>query len=95
MQNEEQKVARPLNADGDLLQSARLRNVNESRARSGRMAEKWAEESADRYRDLVEGLDAIVWEANVDPWQYTFVSQRALRCDLSNARIQAVTELLR
>ena len=77
MHNEEQKAARPLTADGDLLQSARLRNVNEPRARSGHMAEKRAEESADRYRDLVEGVDAIVWEANVDPWQYTFVSQRA------------------
>lgn len=78
MHNEEQrKAARPLTTDGDLLQSARLRNVNEPRARSGRMAEKWAEESADRYRDLVEGLEAIVWEANIDPWQYTFVSQRA------------------
>jgi hypothetical protein len=35
------------------------------------MAENLAEESADRYRDLVEGVDAFVWEATVDPWQDT------------------------
>ena len=40
-------------------------------------AQEQAEESTDRYRDLVEGLHAIVWEAEADPWQYTFLSQRA------------------
>ena len=78
MHNEEQRTAaRPQSRWRSPWKSARLRNVNEPHARSGLMAQKWAEESADRYRDLVEGLDAIVWEANVDPWQYTFVSQRA------------------
>ena len=79
MLNEEQRmVARPLKTIGERLESEdHLRDANEPRARQGLTAQKWAEESADRYRDLVEGLDAIVWEANVDPWQYTFVSQRA------------------
>ena len=74
---EQRKAARSMNAAGELLLSTRLRKDNQTRARSGLKSEKWAEESAERYRDLVDGLDAIVWEANIDPWQYTFVSQRA------------------
>jgi PAS domain S-box-containing protein len=76
MNNEEKQVGRPLNADRDQPQSARIRSAIETHARSGHLAEELAEESAERYRDLVEGLDAIVWEANVDPWRYSFVSQR-------------------
>lgn len=34
-------------------------------------------ESEERYRRLVHGLDAIVWEADPITWRYTFVSQRA------------------
>jgi PAS domain S-box-containing protein len=34
-------------------------------------------ESTERYRHLVEGLDAIVWEADADTLQFTFVSSRA------------------
>ena len=30
-----------------------------------------------RYRELVQGMDAIVWEADAETWQFTFVSQRA------------------
>ena len=74
---EQRKAARPMNAAVELLLSTRLRKDNQMRARSGLKSEKWAEESAERYRDLVDGLDAIIWEANIDPWQYTFVSQRA------------------
>jgi len=33
--------------------------------------------SEQRYRELVQGLDAIVWEADPTTWQFTFVSQRA------------------
>src|SRR5262249_6194837 len=33
--------------------------------------------SEQRYRDLVEGLDAIIWEADAQTGQYTFVSPRA------------------
>jgi signal transduction histidine kinase/CheY-like chemotaxis protein len=55
----------------------RLKEVNEQLTMSALHAQECAEESADRYRALVEGLDAIVWEAQADPWQFTFVSQRA------------------
>jgi PAS domain S-box-containing protein len=34
-------------------------------------------ESEERYRDLVQGLDAIVWEADAATSQFVFVSQRA------------------
>ncbi|HZT78814.1 MAG TPA: PAS domain S-box protein, partial [Gemmataceae bacterium] len=30
-----------------------------------------------RYRDLVDGMDAIVWEADAATWQFTFVSRHA------------------
>ncbi|MBI2524571.1 MAG: PAS domain S-box protein [Candidatus Rokubacteria bacterium] len=33
--------------------------------------------SEERFRDLVQGLDAIVWEAEADTLSFTFVSQRA------------------
>jgi PAS domain S-box-containing protein len=33
--------------------------------------------SEERLRDLVQGLDAVVWEAEVDTLRFTFVSQRA------------------
>ena len=34
-------------------------------------------ESEERHRNLVQGLDAIVWEGDAVTWQFTFVSQRA------------------
>ena len=36
-----------------------------------------AEEAEIRYHNLVHGLDAIVWEADADTFQFTFVSRRA------------------
>jgi len=30
-----------------------------------------------RYRDLIDGMDAILWEADAKTWQFTFISQRA------------------
>ena len=30
-----------------------------------------------RFRDLIQQVDAIIWEADATTWQYTFVSQRA------------------
>src|SRR5262249_14787794 len=33
--------------------------------------------SEDRFRDLVQGLDAIVWEADAFTFKFSFVSQRA------------------
>lgn len=34
-------------------------------------------ESEKRYRDLVQGIDAIVWEADIESGRFTFVSQKA------------------
>lgn len=36
-----------------------------------------AQESEVRYRDLVDGVDAIVWEADAESLRFSFVSQRA------------------
>ncbi len=36
-----------------------------------------AELAEQRFRDLVQSLDAIVWEADAETWQFTFVNQRA------------------
>ncbi len=55
----------------------RLRDANEQLTLATLRAHEQAEESALRYRDLVEGLDAVVWEADADPWRYTFISQQA------------------
>jgi PAS domain S-box-containing protein len=33
--------------------------------------------SEERYRQLVHGIDAIVWEADPETWEFTFVSERA------------------
>lgn len=47
----------------DLTESERLRGA--------------AEQSEQRLRDMVESLDAIVWEADPATWQFSFVSRRA------------------
>jgi len=36
-----------------------------------------AQSSEKRFRDLVDGLDAVVWEADTDSRRYSFVSQQA------------------
>ena len=79
MANEEQATASspPDGTAHHAPQASRLRDVNEQLMLSALAAQEAAEESAARYRDLVEGVDAIVWEANADPWAYTFVSPRA------------------
>ena len=30
-----------------------------------------------RYRELIQGVDAIIWEAEAETWRFTFVSERA------------------
>jgi len=40
-------------------------------------ARKELADSEERYRELVHGVDAIVWEADPVTWEFTFVSQRA------------------
>lgn len=54
-----------------------LRDANEQLTLATLRAHEEADRSALRYRDLVEGLDAIVWEADAETWQFTFVSQWA------------------
>ncbi len=49
--------------------TATLEDRVEERTRELRLSEE-------RYRGLVEGLDAIVWEADTDRRRFTFVSQR-------------------
>ena len=44
---------------------------------SEQVAHATTEASEQRFRDLIQGLDAIVWEADLRTWQPTFVSQRA------------------
>ncbi|MGZ8386020.1 MAG: response regulator [Nitrospira sp.] len=61
----------------NIFSSEQLREVNERLTLATLRANEQADEVADRFRDLVEGLDAIVWEAEAQPWQFSFVSQRA------------------
>ena len=42
-------------------------------------ARTYAEAAELRFRDLVNSLDAIVWEADATTFRFTFVSQRALQ----------------
>jgi PAS domain S-box-containing protein len=53
-----------------------LAKKNADLAARERAARAHANESEQRFRDLVEGLDAIVWEAE-ENGRFTFVSQRA------------------
>ncbi len=61
----------------DPMGSERLRDVNEQLTLATIRTQEQLDESVESYRDLVEGLDAIVWEAEADPWRFTFVSRRA------------------
>lgn len=54
-----------------------LRDANEQLTLATLRAHEEADRSALRYRELMEGLDAIVWEADAETWQFTFVSQWA------------------
>jgi PAS domain S-box-containing protein len=45
--------------------------------RAEQAARAEAESAQQRYQQLVDGLDAIVWEADVDRARFTFVSRRA------------------
>jgi PAS domain S-box-containing protein len=57
----------------------RLRDVNEQLTLAALHSQEQADESAGRYRDLVEGLDAVVLEADAGTWQFTFISPGAQR----------------
>jgi PAS domain S-box-containing protein len=61
----------------ELLPSIAERAISSFRTqRQLEYAQKKLADSEDRYRQLVHGLDAIVWEADSD-WRFTFVSRRA------------------
>lgn len=54
-----------------------IREANEQLVGSALRAEEAYDDADLRFRNLVEGLDAIVWEAEVDTGRFTFVSQQA------------------
>ncbi|MBI3104316.1 MAG: PAS domain S-box protein [Candidatus Rokubacteria bacterium] len=56
--------------------AARLLMIVEDLAQEERLHEE-RRASEERFRDLVQGLDAIVWEAQADTLRFTFVSERA------------------
>jgi PAS domain S-box-containing protein len=59
----------------DALHEARSRAITLTRLRDVLLGREQSAE--ERYCDLVNGLDAIVWEAQPEPWRFTFVSPRA------------------
>jgi PAS domain S-box-containing protein len=71
--------------DGYLLARAIQYAIERERGRKERLqllareqaARADAAQAAQRFQDIVQGLHAIVWEADAQTWQFTFVSQRA------------------
>ena len=62
----------------DLLPSVAGRAIASSRSKKQlQQARRQLAESEQRYRDLVHGVDAIVWEADLETWEFSFVSERA------------------
>jgi len=53
-----------------------IKKIQSSQAQSDRL-QAVAHLSEQRFRDLVQGVDAIVWEADAANYQFTFVSQQA------------------
>lgn len=50
-------------------------NMQEAKKESDRLRHA-AQDSEKRFRDLVDGLDAIVWEANAETRQFSFISHQ-------------------
>jgi PAS domain S-box-containing protein len=59
----------------DALHRARSQALSLGRLRDILLGREQTAEQ--RYRNLVHGLDAIVWEAQAEPWRFTFVSPGA------------------
>lgn len=53
-----------------------IKKIQSSQAESDRLRAV-AQASEQRFRDLVQGVDAIVWEVDAANYQFTFVSQQA------------------
>ena len=72
--------------DGHLLARAIQYAIERERGRKERLqllareqaARDHAAQAEQRLHDIVQGLHAIVWEADAQTWQFTFVSQRAI-----------------
>ena len=63
---------KPIFARGANLLRRRLKKVNEQLTLTALQAQEEAEQSAGRYRDLVEGLDAIVGKRGPTPGSIRF-----------------------
>jgi PAS domain S-box-containing protein len=72
--------------DGHLLARAIQYAIERERGRKERLqllareqaARNHAAQAEQRLQDIVQGLHAIVWEADAQTWQFSFVSQRAV-----------------
>jgi PAS domain S-box-containing protein len=76
------RSARPFSAADEavltrLADHAAIAVRNAQLFRREQSARTEAETLTRRYQDLVQSLDAIVWECDAATWQYSFVSQRA------------------
>jgi PAS domain S-box-containing protein len=70
-------VAPPRGFDEDWVAFARVASNQISQAMELANTVSRLQASEQRYRDLVQGLDAVVWEAEGPDRRFTFVSQRA------------------
>ena len=74
-QGDSASAGKPAAEGQELLEQ--MREANEQLVSSAIQSQE-AHEAADlRFRELVEGLDAIVWEADAATGQFAFVSQQA------------------
>lgn len=61
----------------DVSEQVRADREREALVQREIQARQDAETAQERYRNLVDGLDAIVWEADANTWEFSFVSERA------------------
>lgn len=66
-----------LSISRDVTDSVLAEQEREALIKREVQARKDAELAREKYRNLVDGLDAIVWEADANSWEFTFVSERA------------------
>ncbi|EMI22504.1 multi-sensor hybrid histidine kinase [Rhodopirellula maiorica SM1] len=61
----------------DVTESVDAEEEREALIKREVQARQDAETAREKYRNLVDGLDAIVWEADANTWKFNFVSERA------------------